>query len=108
MPSIRGFYEYRIRAENREDYLQLMQDVARARRTHGFLHYELSEALARKNQFIETFLIPSMEEYRAREAKLLEDPQVRDWLHTIDTYIENGPETKKIWFFAEIDLPETQ
>lgn len=104
MPYIRAFFEYRIRPENREDYLHLMKKVSAKRLSQGFDQYTLTEALARKNQFVETFLVGSMEEYREKEAKLLEDPEMQSSFQTLDTYIEGGPETKKVWFFEKVEF----
>jgi quinol monooxygenase YgiN len=103
--AVRGFFEYRLVEGKREDYLQLIKRLREIRSQNGFANYSVSESIDQKNRFVETFLIPSLEEYREREAKLLENPETAHLFRLLDTYIDGGQSGKKIWFFTELEFP---
>ena len=99
---IRGFFEYPIRADKREEYLDAIRTLREKNIAAGLIGYGVSESLERENLFVETFLAPSMEEYRGIEAKLLEDPDVRACLERVEACLHGGPAKKHVWFFAEL------
>lgn len=101
---MRGFFEYRIEEGKREDYLQLIAKLRGKRTQAGLENYSVSESIDQKNLVVETFLAPSIEEYRDVEAKLLKDPETVELLQTLDTYIIGGAGAKKVWFFTELNF----
>ncbi|MFD2169575.1 hypothetical protein [Tumebacillus lipolyticus] len=102
--AVRGFFEYRVREGCREDYLHLVAKLRAKRGAAGYVSYSVSESIEQKNRFVETFLLPSLEEYREREAKLLNDPETAHLMHSLDSLIDGGQSAKKVWFFTELDF----
>lgn len=103
MGQVRGFYEYRILPEKREDYLKTIAAIRQKKQEHGYADYRICESLE-GNRFVETFLMSSMEEYHRMEAKLLEDEQAVSYYHDLDVCINGGRSSQKIWFFRELNL----
>ncbi|ASS74397.1 hypothetical protein CIG75_04960 [Tumebacillus algifaecis] len=102
--AVRGFFEYKITEGKRTDYLELIAKLRVKRTEAGFTHYSVSEGIDQKNLVVETFLVPSIEEYRELEAKLLEDPESALYIRSLDTCIDGGMGARKVWFFAELDF----
>lgn len=98
--AVRGFFEYRIEEGKREDYIQLIAKLRAKRTLAGLENYSVSESIDQKNLVVETFLAPSIEEYRDVEAKLLKDPETVELLQTLDTYIVGGLARKRSGFLA--------
>ena len=104
MGQIRGFYEYRILPEKREDYLQTISSIRQSKQQLGYQDYRVSESLEQENRFVELFLVNSMEEYHQLEAKLLEDERAVRLYEELDACLIGGRSAQKIWFFREMDL----
>ena len=104
MAQVRGFFEYLILPEKRDAFLQLIQQVRAMQVQTGFREHSLYESVERDNLFVETFLLDSMEEYQAIEAKLMDNPETHALYDRLHACIAGGPAKKKEWFFSEVPL----
>ncbi|TCP53882.1 hypothetical protein EV586_105228 [Tumebacillus sp. BK434] len=103
---VRGFFEYKLEEGKQEAYRELIPRLRDKRTQAGLMNYSVCESVDQKNLVVETFLAPSIEEYRDVEAKLLKDPETVELLNTLDTYIVGGAAAKKVWFFAELNFSQ--
>lgn len=104
MAQVRGFFEYLILPERRDAFLALIKQLRAIQTAAGLREYSLCESLVQQNLFVETFLLDSMEEYQAIEAKLLDDPAAHALYSQLHACIAGGPDKKKEWFFEEVPL----
>ena len=85
--------DYRVPAENQDEFRAAMQAVGRVRRRSGASRWSLFQDTADADHFVETFVVPSWEEHlRQRERVTVADRRFEERAHSL---LANG-ETPRV------------